>query len=312
MLTVLVLGAGQVGTFAARAIAEAGAHVIAADLHPAGRYFARFGPKDAQLTIVDILDSLAVGELIRASGADTVVLSAGLTGEASARDPRRAWQVNVAGASAVASAALDAGVRRLIFISSFAVYGRPALDRIDETVLPQPRSEYGRTKAAAEHSLSPFRDRGLDVRILRPCGIYGPPRPSGGSHSARFVESMLLSAATRHHITIEASQASADEYLYVKDLGRAIAFAARCDTDSPESVFNVGSGRKATAQDLSSALQRIVPDLQVTINTPPDADPGRPLAPLDVSRIRTVFGFEPRYALAEGLADYVREMGRGS
>src|SRR5713101_2626759 len=207
MQRVLVLGAGQVGTFAARAIAEQGVSIVAADLAPTPGYFARFGPvADAELVTADICDFDAITALIRTYTVDAIVLCAGLVGEACARDAQRAWEMNVHGARQVAQSALCTGVERLIFISSLAVYGRPAVDRICETVPLQPQSEYGRTKAAAEGILASFRDKGLDVRILRPCGTYGPLRLGMGSQSARFMESVLLCAVNRRELTIQASQ----------------------------------------------------------------------------------------------------------
>src|SRR5260370_41057905 len=96
MSNVLVLGAGLIGTFAARAIADQGVTVVAADLQPAPHYFGGFGPKkNAGLATADILDSGAVSSLIKGYAADIVVLCAGLTGAACARDRQKAWEVNV-------------------------------------------------------------------------------------------------------------------------------------------------------------------------------------------------------------------------
>lgn len=303
---VLVLGAGQVGTFAARALATEGVPVIAADLAPALGYFARFGPpagRAAELVTVNIQDAEAIRALIKAHAVDALVLCAGPVGSACDLDPQKAWEINVDATRQVAETALYARMKRLVFISTLAVYGRPAVDSIAETVPVHPQFEYGRTKAAAENALLPFRDEGLDIRILRPCGVYGPLRIGLGSHSARFIESVLLHAVMRGEVTIQASHTTADEYLYVKDLGRAITLATLRDTNSPEFVFNVGLGRRTTAQELCLALRQVVPGVRVTIESM-DEDQSRPMAPLNVSRIRDVFGFEPRYGLVEGLTDY--------
>jgi nucleoside-diphosphate-sugar epimerase len=287
MRNVLILGAGQVGTFACRSIADEGGTVVAADLAPAPGYFARFGPTgSAALIRGDIRNAAEIDALIQTYAVEAIVLCAGAVGVACERDADAAWQVNVDGTRQVAQAALRNGVRRHI----------------------DPQSEYGRTKAAAEKELCSFRKEGLDVRILRPCGIYGPLRLGTGSHSARFVEAVLFGAVNDRVVTIEASPTTSDEYLYVKDLGRAIALATLRDTDSPEFVFNVGSGSKTTAEDLRSALQQVVPGARVASKIAANgAD--EPMPPLDVSRIKKTFGFAPRYGLVEGLGDYLQEMG---
>src|SRR5262249_6737713 len=148
------LGAGQVGTFAARALAEEGATVVAADLDPAPGYFARFGPAEqAELVTADIRDTEAVRTIVEDPAVDTVVRCAGLVREACARDPQKAWEVNVDGAEHIAQTSLRTGVGRLVYLSSFAVYGQPGGARVPESAPLCPRSEYGRTKVAAEARL---------------------------------------------------------------------------------------------------------------------------------------------------------------
>ena len=308
MENVLILGAGQVGTFAARALERAGARVFAADSDPSIGYFSRYGPKAAtELLTADILDHNAVSKLIEKYHVNAIVLTAGLSGEACEQDPSRAWSINVHGPRIVAHAALDSGVNRFVFLSSFSVYGTPAVNRILESTPIAPQSTYGRTKAAAEQILTGFVDKGLNLRILRPCGTYGPIRFGLGSRSARFIEAALVSAFYRSRVTIRASCNSSDEYIYVPDLGRAIACAAIMGKASPEFIFNVGVGRKTTAADLVWAIKQVVPEAGVTIETCDTANHVSERAPLDVERIRNVFGFEPRYDLVEGLTEYARE-----
>jgi UDP-glucose 4-epimerase len=307
MSGVLVLGTGQVGTFVTRAIVEEGISVIAADLAPMPGYFARFGhDRSAKLVKADILDFDSVSTLMRVHAVDSVVLTASLIGKACDLDVERAWTVNVHGARVVAQAAVSTGVKRLVFVSSLAVYGRPTVDRITENASVRPLSEYGRTKLAAENVITSFRDDGLDVVILRPCGIYGPLRLGTGSHSARFIQTVLMRTMNGDEFAIKAADNTADEYLYAKDVGRAIALSALQENNSREFVFNVGAGRKTTAEDLRSALQQVVPNARITIEIVSSGH-GPPMAPLEASRISQVFGFEPRYNLIEGLSDYIKE-----
>jgi UDP-glucose 4-epimerase len=299
-----VLGGGQVGTFAARAIAEQGGAVTTADAEPLPEYFARFGPQPAGVLVrADIRHYTALTALLQQSGADVIVLAAGMTHAACASDARTAWRVNVDGARTVARAALDHRVKRLVFVSSFDVYGRPSVDQMPESLPLSTKSVYGRTKVAAETALCSLRSRGLDVRVLRPCGLFGPVRAGGGSRSAQLITLLLLYAVNGRPLTIDAEGTLPDEYLYIKDLAGAIARAALGEHDVEHAVFNVGSGRTTTIEDLCAAVRAVVPTAQFTINS----RPGRPrsAAPLDISRVRDSLGFEPRYSLVEGLADYV-------
>jgi UDP-glucose 4-epimerase len=303
----LILGAGQAGTFVAKAVAEAGKTVVAADIDPAPGYFARFGPRtEAQILKADILDRETIMGIIKAFRIQNIILSAGPVGAACAKDPKRAWQTNVEGAKVVAEAALTIGIRRLVFISSLAVYGGAAGGPISESTPIQPLSEYGRTKAAAEAELDRFREKGLDIRIIRPCGIYGPVRFNHGSQSAQFIEAVLFSAATRRQVTIKALPEASDEYLYARDLGRAVAMVSLREPMLPEYVFNVGWGKKTTIHDLLEAVAQVVPGVEVGIEIE-GSHFEKVMGPLDVSRIRQAFDFEPQYDLVKGLADYLQE-----
>ncbi|HLA10552.1 MAG TPA: NAD(P)-dependent oxidoreductase [Pyrinomonadaceae bacterium] len=306
MRRVLILGAGQVGTFAASAIVRAGAFVVAADLTPAPGYFARYGPsEDVELLAADILNATSITKLIKTYKVDTVVLTAGLSGRESASNPIKAHRLNVESAETVGEVVRKTGVGRLVFLSTFAVYGNPSVQRITESVMPRPQSEYGRTKLAAEAALTGLRAKGVDVRILRPCGIYGPLRLGMGSQSARLFESLLVGAVNKLALKVQASSTTADEYLYVKDLGRAIAITALANVESSNFIFNAGAGRVTTARQLCQAVRLVVPGARVSIEAV-DAETASPL-PLDVSLIRKTLGFEPEFSLVSGLTDYLRE-----
>ncbi len=86
-------------------------------------------------------------------------------------------RVNVLGTMQLARQALDAGVRRLVFISTIKVNGECTLlgGAFTETDLPFPEDCYGRSKLEAEQELLAFSERsGLEVVIIRPPLVYGP------------------------------------------------------------------------------------------------------------------------------------------
>jgi UDP-glucose 4-epimerase len=308
--SVLLVGAGQAGTFAAGSLERAGARVVAGDAKPAMGFFSRFSAtRDAELIELDARDRDGVTRVIREHAAEIVVMTAGVVGQACDDDPDRSRQVNVDGAACVAAAAADGGARRMVLVSTLSVYGRSGAERVDESCAIAPSSEYGRTKAEAERLVLAMRDRGLDVRIVRPCGIYGPLRLGGGSHSARFIEAVLMSAARHGRVVVAAGPETDDQYLYVKDLGDAIASVALFEGQLRDRVFNVAPEGKTNARQLRDALVRVVPGVEVVIEDGANGDRDGRMPPLDSSRIREALGFEPRFSLEDGLADYTREAG---
>ena len=92
------------------------------------------------------------------------------------RAGRMFWKVNVDGTRNVLEAALAAGVKKVVHVSSSIVYGRPERTPCDETCAPRPVGEYGRSKLEAEVVCKDFMQRGLGINIIRPRFIIGEGR----------------------------------------------------------------------------------------------------------------------------------------
>ena len=92
------------------------------------------------------------------------------------RSSKEFQEVNTQGTMNVLEASLDSGVRKLVFVSSSAVYGIPCVTPITEATPISPFGDYGKSKAAAEKVCREFRERGLDISIIRPRTIVGPGR----------------------------------------------------------------------------------------------------------------------------------------
>ncbi len=87
------------------------------------------------------------------------------------------WEVNVQGTRNVLQAALDAGVRKVIYCSTCGVHGNVDHPPAGEDAPIQPADYYQRTKYEAEPIAREFHERGLKTAILRPAAIYGPGDP---------------------------------------------------------------------------------------------------------------------------------------
>lgn len=108
--------------------------------------------------------------------------------------------INVEVSSKLAQAAVDVGVKRLIYLSSIAVYGNPLLGIIDENSPICPVDINGMTKAAAEQRIKFIaQGRGLSWTILRVPMVYGPNAPGNFRRLQKLVRSGLplpLASAT--------------------------------------------------------------------------------------------------------------------
>jgi dihydroflavonol-4-reductase len=131
-------------------------------------------PADVDHTLADVRDGAAVKACM--VGADLVFhLAARIT--LATRDPE-AWDINTVGPATVATAALEAGVLRLVHCSSVQAFdlvrSRPRLDEHSPRSTEPDRPVYDRSKAAGEAAVRRVVDEGLDATIVNPTGIIGP------------------------------------------------------------------------------------------------------------------------------------------
>ena len=167
-MTTLVTGIGLVGTAFARCALQRGEPVVFLDLQARPEYLhERLGPVAADIATVkaDIRDQSAVLAAVRDHRVETVVHTAGLIGDSVSRQLRTGLDVNVMGTINVLEAVRMTRVRRLVHISSFAVYDRRRAKGapITEDAPRGPGRAYGNSKVmkelAAESYQKEFRLR---------------------------------------------------------------------------------------------------------------------------------------------------------
>ena len=167
MANILIVGgAGYVGSHCAKALAAAGHTVIAFDSLVFGhREFVRWG----KLIVGDIRDGAALDLLFATHRVDAVMHFAALAyvGQ-SVEQPGRYYDVNVSGSRVLLDSMIRAGVLKIVFSSSCAVYGAPAHMPISEDAMANPINPYGFTKLVCERMMDDFgRAYGLTSARLR-------------------------------------------------------------------------------------------------------------------------------------------------
>lgn len=166
-LSLVTGGSGYLGSFLVKALAARDGACRVVDLHAADDL-----PRAAEVTLADVRDR----EAMRRACAGVDVVYHAVAQVPLARDRELFWSVNVDGTRALLEAALDAGVRKVVLLSSSAVYGAPRANPVSEDTPPTPMEPYGRSKLEGERVATALRARGLDVSIVRPRTILGPGR----------------------------------------------------------------------------------------------------------------------------------------
>ena len=169
----LVTGAnGCIGAWVVKALLDRGDHPVIFDLTDDQTRLAQLLPEDerreVRIECGDLADFDAVQRALDESGAERIIHLAGLQVPFCKADPIAGARVNVLGTVHVFEAALRAGIDRVAYASSAAVYG-PDSERVDESMACVPTTHYGVYKCANEGSARVYyQDSGLTTVGLRP------------------------------------------------------------------------------------------------------------------------------------------------
>jgi nucleoside-diphosphate-sugar epimerase len=177
-------------------------------------------------------------------GADVLVHAAAALPIQASRESIRS--VNVEGTAVTLAAAAEAGVRRVVFVSSTAVYGVPVKHPIEETDPLVGVGWYGESKIDAEQVCRDFGMRGLEVAIVRPKTFVGPERLG-------VFEILFDWIREGRRIPILGSGENRYQLLAVEDLVDAILAAADRDEAAGEAI-NVGAREFGTVRSDLQAL----------------------------------------------------------
>jgi nucleoside-diphosphate-sugar epimerase len=313
----LVTGAGLIGTaFAAEALAR-GEAVVFLDPEPREDFLAmKLGKASYKFARKDVRDLPALVETIKASRVDTVVHTAGLIGPRVQQALSLAFDINLGGTRNVAKAVRLCGVRRLVHISTLGVYDRRREGNGPLVPVPEdaPRGQgrgYGNYKAAKELILEAYANAyGFELIMLRPANVFWLGHFWSGSSNGLKMQGLIEAGFAGATARIAAADTATHEYVYAKDVGRAVDLAATRPIPA-QTIFNIGNGYLTTFDELVAAVKGLCPAVRYEVE--PGAAPPAP-APLDNSAARRHLGWEPRFTIASAFADYLAELkaARGS
>jgi nucleoside-diphosphate-sugar epimerase len=298
-------GAGFLGMHLARRLVADGHEVRSLDLVPL---------EEPELAVHeirgDVRDEAACRELV--DGARVLVHAAAALPIRGSRAEIRS--VNVDGTLTLLAAASEAGVRRVVFISSTAVYGVPEKHPIEEDDPLEGVGHYGESKIEAEEICRAFMRRGLPCVILRPKTFVGPERLG-------VFEILFDWVREGRRIYVLGDGSNRYQLLAVDDLVAAILLAASRRAAAGETL-NVGAKEFGTVRsDLQALIDHAGSSSRVTPMPPRPAEIAlralelahlSPLAEwhyktayrdsfVDVSRAERVLGWKPRLSNAEAL-----------
>ncbi len=291
-------GAGFIGSHIAQRLQERGDAVVVADDLSSGK--TANIPEGVPLVQGDLSRADVAREAV--DGCDAVVHCAARPSVAgSIDDPVGSNEANLQASSRLLVACRDAGVKRLVYSSSSAVYGGTDAGSVDESRRERPMSPYGMNKLAAEHLFRMAPDLfDVDTVCLRYFNVYGPRQDASSPYSG--VISLFVTLALQGRApTIHGDGLQSRDFTYVDDVVAA-NLAALDVGHGGGRVMNVGRGLSTTVNELWEAILLAcgAGDLQAQHVEPRAGDIRHSLA--DVRAAREHLGFEAATPLETGIA----------
>jgi UDP-glucose 4-epimerase len=319
MATMVIGGSGYVGSHVLRELVHKGERPICYDIAPSSPLWADMADK-IQMVPGDVLN---VPDLIRALqdlNVDRVVLLASLVTFASQRNPAKAYQLNIGSTLNVLEAARIIPLKRIVYASSLAVYGRtPEHQPITEKTPRIPVSLYGSTKVFCEDlGFAYHHNYGIDFCAVRFPGMWGPGQGllmTGKSTiygSGKFAE--LVEKPARGQKAILPGIKQRYELLYIKD-ARDLVFRLLMADTLNHRAYNAGCEAMYSLQEVAQIMGQILPRAEIEfeegVEFPEGYDFAMPCGHyLDISRAKQELGYSPRFKPPEALRDYLSFLGQ--
>ncbi|HEX5702745.1 MAG TPA: UDP-glucose 4-epimerase GalE [Pyrinomonadaceae bacterium] len=243
-------GAGYIGSVVVEGLLRDAHDVVVYD--NLGKGHRQSVPANIPFVQSDLLDRDRLIEVFREHEIEAVIHMAAdsLVGE-SVQNPAKYYRNNVDAGLSLLDAMRDAGVKRLVFSSTAAVYGEPEKQPIEEADLTNPTNPYGETKLAFERALRWYESAyGIRYASLRYFNAAGATERCGEWHDPEtHLIPLVLQAATgqREHVEIYGEDYNTRDgtcvrdYIHVVDLARAHILALQI-LGERSAIYNLGCG----------------------------------------------------------------------
>jgi dTDP-glucose 4,6-dehydratase len=198
---------------------------------------------------------------------------------------------------------------RFLLASTSEVYGDPLVHPQDESYWGNvnpigPRGVYDEAKRFAEAiTLAYHRYHGLDTRIVRIFNTYGPRMRL---HDGRAVPAFMSQALRDEDVTVFGDGSQTRSFQFISDLVDGILRLMASSTNDP---VNIGNPHEVSIEEIARIIVRLVGSKSTLVLRPLPVDDPKQRQP-DITRARTLLGWEPKVGLEEGLqktVGYFRE-----
>jgi UDP-glucose 4-epimerase len=312
-------GAGYVGSVTVEALQEAGHDVVVLDDLSTGHRAAvvdgvplEIGSYGDAEVLARLLDRYRVEAILHCAAKSQVAESVG--------DPAKYYRENVGGGVVLLEGMRLAGIERVVFSSTAAVYGMPERTPIGEDQAPAPISPYGETKRTFEEGLRWYgRAYGLRSVIFRYFNVAGASLRNGEAHSpeTHLIPNVLAAAESGGELTLFGDDFPTPDgtcirdYIHALDLAQAHLLALEATNPSdPRTgppngpctplLCNLGSGSGFSNREVLAVAERVTGrEIRHRVGPRRPGDPAVLIA--SASRAREQLGWRPDHDSIEDM-----------
>jgi nucleoside-diphosphate-sugar epimerase len=312
-------GTGMLGQHTARELIDQGERVVVTGLrrHPPLLLSEAIERRQAIVEYLDLTDPEAVMDVVARHRPEVVVDASGYAPKQLA--PAAEVRARVNAELNLLEAAKRNGVGRVVLTSSSDAYWGlgPECFPLRED-MPVPLQEDGDNyivQSWAKKTLEVIanlyrRQEGMEIVTVRCSGMFGPIYRTFLNLPSRLIRAGLSGHApdfSRGGVPIETD---GYDQTYVKDIAHGMGLVARARSLEYH-VYNLGSGRTTTYGEIARAVEKAIPGFNVQLRSAPESSgggPGREVNMsnfyMDISRIRSELGYEPRYSIEQAVSEY--------
>jgi UDP-glucose 4-epimerase len=312
MNILIIGGAGYIGSHTAREFLDNGHKVTVFDNLSSGTRENLF--KDEEFIYGDILDYPALLQAMKGSDALVHLAAAKAAGESMLK-PEKYSRQNISGTVNILNAALETGVKNIVFSSSAAVYGEPQYLPIDEKHPTNPENYYGFTKLEIERFLSWYEKlkgvRFAALRYFNAAGYDVKGRIAGLEQNPANLLPIIMevAAGTRQELRIFGEDYDTQDgtcirdYIHVNDLARGhVAALDYIGKNDASLTLNLGSETGVSVKEMLEIARRVTgKPIPASAAARRYGDPAKLTASSQYAR--EVLGWQARYSDAETLIE---------
>ena len=290
-------GAGFVGSHLVQELIRLGQQVTVLD-NLSGGNMQNLEPAGPQARFVkaDVCRFAGLTDLLQ--GVDYVVhLAAQVSVAQSVQEPEQTMRINVQGTENILEAALQAGVKKVVFASSSAVYGNGTDWPYKEGAPLEFKSPYALSKYLGEKLCRHYTEVfGLHAVILRGFNVFGPRQNAQASYAA-VVAKFMQAAREKLPLFIDGDGTQQRDFVHIKDVVQANLLAVL--KGNAGEAYNVGSGKACSLLELAALIEQITGQ-KLERKFGPRRAGDLDVSCADISKLKTL-GYKPSVSLEDGL-----------